>query len=91
MRAPTAAAAPPLEPPDMRVRSQGFFVAPCNCGSQVRLRPSSQVLVRPKITTPARFSRLTSSLSSAGTTSSKNRQPRVVGQPASDALRSFSR
>ena len=55
MRAPTAAAAPPLEPPDMRVRSQGFFVAPCNRGSQVRLRPSSQVLVRPKITTPARF------------------------------------
>ena len=28
MRAPTAAAAPPLEPPEMRVRSQGFLVAP---------------------------------------------------------------
>ena len=55
MRAPTAAAAPPLEPPDMRVWSQGFFVAPCNCGSQVRLRPSSQVLVRPKITMPGAF------------------------------------
>ena len=91
MRAPTAAAAPPLEPPDMRAVSQGFFVAPCNCGSQVRLRPSSQVLVRPKMTTPARFSRFTSSLSSAGTTSSKNLQPRVVGKPASEALKSFSR
>ena len=28
MRAPTAAAAPPLDPPDIRVRSQGFFVGP---------------------------------------------------------------
>jgi len=28
MRAPTAAAAPPLEPPEMRVASHGFFVAP---------------------------------------------------------------
>ena len=91
MRAPTAAAAPPLEPPEMRVRSQGFFVGPWSCGSQVRLSPSSQVLVRPKITMPARFSRLTSSLSSPGTTSSKNLQPRVVGQPASEAPRSFRR
>ena len=28
MRAPTAAAAPPLDPPEIRVRSQGFFVGP---------------------------------------------------------------
>ena len=28
MRAPTAAAAPPLEPPEMRVVSHGFFVGP---------------------------------------------------------------
>src|SRR5207247_7049963 len=28
MRAPTAAAAPPLEPPEMRVGSHGFFVGP---------------------------------------------------------------
>ena len=91
MRAATAAAAPPLEPPEMRVGSQGFFVAPCNCGSQVRLRPSSGVLVRPKITNPARFSRPTCSLSSAGTASSKNLQPRVVGHPAREAARSFSR
>src|SRR5204863_7599900 len=38
MRAPTAAAAPPLLPPEMRVGSDGFFVAPCICGSQVRDR-----------------------------------------------------
>ena len=28
MRAPTAAAAPPLEPPEMRVVSHGLFVGP---------------------------------------------------------------
>src|SRR5213595_309370 len=28
MRAPTAAAAPPLDPPELRVGSQGFFVGP---------------------------------------------------------------
>jgi len=28
MRAPTAAAAPPLEPAEMRVRSHGFLVGP---------------------------------------------------------------
>ena len=28
MRAPTEAAAPPDEPPEMRVRSQGLFVGP---------------------------------------------------------------
>src|SRR4029434_1031899 len=89
IRAPTAAAAPPLAPPEMRVRSQGLRVAPWNCGSQVRLRPSSQVLVLPKMTSPARFSRLTCSLSSAGTASAKNLQARVVGTPARAAERSL--
>src|SRR5215470_16287261 len=55
MRAPTAAAAPPLEPPEMRVGSHGFRVGPWSWGSQVRLSPSSQVLVRPKNTRPARL------------------------------------
>ena len=66
IRAPTAAAAPPLLPPEMRVGSHGFFVAPCICGSQVRDRPSSHVLVRPKTTSPARLSRRTCSLSAVG-------------------------
>ena len=52
IRAPTAAAAPPDEPPEMRVGSHGFLVGPCSCGSQVSERPSSQVLVRPKMTRP---------------------------------------
>ena len=87
MRAPTAAAAPPLEPPEMREGSQGFFVVPCSCGSQVRLRPSSHVFVRPKITRPARLSRATCSLSAAGGgVSAKKREPRVMGTPAIEAV-----
>src|SRR5688500_2872236 len=77
MRAPTAAAAPPLDPPEIRLRSHGFRVGPYNCGSHVRLRPNSHVLVLPKITKPARFRRLTCSLSSAGTALAKNLQARV--------------
>src|SRR5262245_4364963 len=77
MRAPTAAAAPPLDPPEIRVGSQGFLVGPYSCGSQVSESPSSQVLVRPKITRPERLSRTTCSLSTVGGgVSAKNREPR---------------
>src|SRR5262249_56132821 len=61
MRAPTAAAAPPEEPPEMRVVSHGLLVGPWSCGSQVSDSPSSQVLVRPKMTRPAGLSRFTCS------------------------------
>jgi hypothetical protein len=50
------------------------------------------VFVRPKITSPARLSRATCSLSAAGAgASAKNRELRVMGTPAIDALRSFMR
>jgi hypothetical protein len=92
MRAPTAAAAPPLEPPEIRVGSHGFRVAPYSCGSQVRERPSSHVLVRPNTTSPACFRRRTCSLSAAaGGVSAKNRDPRAVTTPASEAVRSLRR
>ncbi len=92
MRAATAAAAPPLEPPEMRVTSQGLRVGPWSCGSQVSDRPSSQVLVRPKMTSPARFSRFTCSLSAAaGGVSAKNFEPRVIRTPATAEVRSFIR
>ena len=92
MRAPTAAAAPPLEPPEMRVRSHGFFVGPWSTGSHVSDRPSSHVLVRPKITSPAALSRRTCSVSAvAGGESAKKRDPRVIGTPARTAVRSFTR
>ena len=92
MRAPTDAAAPPDDPPEMRVRSHGLLVAPWSWGSQVSDRPSSQVLVRPKMTRPACFSRLTCSLSTVGGgVSAKNFEPRVILTPASEAVRSLRR
>ena len=92
MRAPTAAAAPPLEPPEMRARSHGFRVGPCSTGSHVSESPSSHVLVRPKMTSPARLRRRTCSLSAVGGgVSAKKREPRVMGTPAIDAVRSFIR
>src|SRR5207247_9744948 len=92
MRAPTAAAAPPLEPPEMRVGSHGFFVGPWSCGSQVRESPISHVLVRPKITRPARLRRRTCSPSAAGGGEpAKNLEPRVIGTPALEAVRCFTR
>src|SRR5215212_2602959 len=57
--APTEAAAPPDEPPEMRSVSQGLRVGPYSRGSQVSESPSSQELVRPKITSPAAFRRWT--------------------------------
>src|ERR1700694_1344042 len=92
MRAPTAAAAPPLDPPEIRDGSHGLRVGPWSTGSHVRLSPSSHVFVGPKITRPACLSRRTCSLSAAGGgVSAKEREPRVIGTPASDAVRVLSR
>ena len=53
MRAATAAAAPPLDPPAMREMSQGFRVGPWSKGSVLGFSPNSGALVRPTITRPA--------------------------------------
>ncbi len=53
MRAATAAADPPLEPPVERVTSHGLREGPKACGSVVMIRPSSGVLVLPRQTKPA--------------------------------------
>jgi hypothetical protein len=53
MPAATAAAAPPLDPPALRVRSQGFLVGPHNRDSVEVDSPSSEVWVLPKMTNPA--------------------------------------
>ena len=52
----TAAADPPLEPPELRVGSQGFRVGPCDSGSAVGISPNSGVFALPMITNPARSS-----------------------------------
>jgi hypothetical protein len=51
--AATAAAAPPDEPPGVRLRSHGLRLGPNITGSVTGSRPSSGVLVLPKMTRPA--------------------------------------
>jgi hypothetical protein len=51
--AATAAAAPPLEPPALRVRSQGLLTGPCSSLSLTPLSPNSGRLVLPNTTRPA--------------------------------------
>ncbi len=51
--AATAAAAPPLEPPGVRSRSQGLRVRPKSGLSVSALWPNSEVLVLPRMTAPA--------------------------------------
>ena len=53
MPAATAAAEPPLEPPALWSRFHGLRVGPNASGSVVGSRPSSGVLVRPRMTSPA--------------------------------------
>src|ERR1700724_1544512 len=52
MRAATAAAAPPDEPPEECARFQGLRVGPHRRGSVVGIRPNSGVDDFPKIATP---------------------------------------
>src|SRR5512139_37712 len=59
-RAATAAAAPPLEPPGVRLGSHGLRHGPKASGSVVGVSPNSGVLVRPRITSPAALKRPTS-------------------------------
>ena len=55
MPAATATPAPPEEPPDVRVGSQGLRVMPVRLVSVEAAMPSSGVVVLPKMTTPARL------------------------------------
>ena len=57
--AATAAADPPDEPPAVRSRFQGLRVGPVATGSVEMLIPSSEVAVRPKLTSPAARQRAT--------------------------------
>ena len=59
MRAATAAAAPPLDPPGIRVKSQGLWV---NWKAEFSVDPpmaNSSMFVRPMSTASAAFSRAT--------------------------------
>ena len=63
MRAATAAAEPPLDPPVVLSKSQGLWAGPNRCGSVVAVKPNSGVFVLATMIRPARFCLTTSSLS----------------------------
>ena len=87
----TAAAAPPLEPPALCARFQGLRVAPNSRGSVDGQKPSSGVLVLPKITRPARLRRAVISLSWSARLSANSLLPQLVTAPLYRAPRSFRR
>src|ERR1700692_1408060 len=89
--ADTAAADPPLEPPVVRVGSQGLRLGPKRRGSVVGKRPDSGVLGLPGLVSPARLSRTTNSLSWSDTKSRRNAEPAHIRVPAYEAKRSFRR
>src|SRR5258707_4602712 len=60
MRAETAAAAPPDEPPEECSRFQGLRVGPCRRDSVVRIRPHSGLELLPEIETPVSRKRFAS-------------------------------
>src|SRR5699024_4705918 len=79
---PTAAAAPPLEPPAVSPGSQGLPVAPCRRLSVTPFQANSGVVFLPRKTDPAARRRATEGASAAhGPDSSLSMLPRRVGQP----------
>ncbi len=75
MRAASAAAAPPLLPPALRLRSYGLRVAP-NTGLTVcEPAPNSGVFVLPRLIAPAADIRSTCSASKSGTLSANSGDP----------------
>ena len=59
MPAATAAALPPLEPPEIRLVSHGVRVGPQASGSVVGTLPNSGELPRPTMMSPALINRFT--------------------------------
>ena len=65
--AATAAAAPPDEPPGVRVVSHGLRHAPLSTDSVTHVLPNSGVFDLPSTTKPASFMRRTTAASPVGT------------------------
>jgi hypothetical protein len=76
--AATATAAPPLDPPEVRLWSQALAVRPKSGASVNGLWPNSGVVVLPIRMAPARFNRATATESVEGTLSAKATEPKVV-------------
>src|SRR5262249_40605152 len=79
--AATAAAPPPLEPPGVCARLQGFRVGPNTGLSVTPFHPNSGVLVFPSMIAPASFNRSTTGASSSGMKCSNILDPQVVRTP----------
>ena len=82
IRAATAAADPPLEPPGTRVRSHGLRVIPRAAFSVEPPMANSSMLVLPINTRPASRSLRTTVASYGGTNSASMRELQVVRSPA---------
>src|SRR5437899_9395412 len=80
--AATAAAPPPVDPPGVRVRSQGLRDSPNNGLSVEPRQANSGRLVRPTKIAPAARRPATLGASSVGTNSASRREPDVVRSPA---------
>src|SRR5262249_17379271 len=78
----TEAAAPPLDPPQVRDKSHGLAVRPNSGASVKHLWPNSGVVVLPMRIAPAAFSRATDGESTSGTLSANATDPNVVLTPA---------
>src|SRR5687768_8244207 len=81
-RAATAAADPPLDPPGVRVTSQGFFDGPRAEFSVEEPIANSSRLVLPTITAPASSRRVTTVALYGGTKPARILDDAVVGTPA---------
>src|SRR5829696_773049 len=76
-----AAAAPPLDPPEVLARFQGLNEGPNTRFPESSFQPSSGVLVFPSMTAPAVYNRSTTGASSSGTQSGSINEPRAVRMP----------
>ena len=82
MPSPTAVAAPPLEPPDVRPAPHGLPVAPWRIESVTPFQANSGVVFFPSSTAPLSRRRATAGAStSQGWAPSTSVEPRSVGQP----------
>ena len=82
----TAAAAPPDEPPGVSAGSRGLRVAPCSRLLVNQRSENAGVLVRPRMTAPARSRLSTTGLLVSATKSRCPRRPLVVAYPAWSVL-----
>ena len=78
----TAAAAPPLDPPQVRSRLQGLRETPETRLVVMPLWPRAGVVVLPRRIPPAAFRRATATASRSGTLPAKTAEPNVVRTPA---------